>query len=191
MELGKQIKKYRNELSLSQDELAEKIFVSRQTISNWENNKTYPDIHSLVLLSEVFGTSIDNLIKGDVKIMKEQVKIKDRKKLEKLTLVYGGLFLLVMILPIPLVHFLKYVGLGIWIALLVVAFYFANLVDRKKKQFDIQTYREIIVFMEGKKLDEIAKAREEGKRPYQKLFMTICAGVFTFVIAILFTYVLK
>ena len=104
---------------------------------------------------------------------------------------YGGLFLLVMILPIPLVHFLKYVGLGIWIALLVVAFYFANLVDRKKKQFDIQTYREIIVFMEGKKLDEIAKAREEGKRPYQKLFMTICAGVFTFVIAILFTYVLK
>ena len=53
MELGKQIKKYRNELSLSQDELAEKIFVSRQTISNWENNKTYPDIHSLVLLSEV------------------------------------------------------------------------------------------------------------------------------------------
>ncbi|NLM76012.1 MAG: helix-turn-helix transcriptional regulator [Clostridiaceae bacterium] len=191
MELGKQIKKYRNELSLSQDELAEKIFVSRQTISNWENNKTYPDIHSLVLLSEVFGTSIDNLIKGDVKIMKEQVKIEDRKKLEKLTLVYGGLFLLVMILPIPLVHFLKYVGLGIWIALLVVAFYFANLVDRKKKQFDIQTYREIIVFMEGKKLDEIAKAREEGKRPYQKLFMTICAGVFTFVIAILFTYVLK
>ncbi|MDU5211575.1 MAG: helix-turn-helix transcriptional regulator, partial [Clostridium sp.] len=39
MEIGKQIKKYRTEIELSQEELAEKIFVSRQTISNWENNK--------------------------------------------------------------------------------------------------------------------------------------------------------
>lgn len=71
MELGKQIKKYRNELGLSQDALAEKIYVSRQTISNWENDKNYPDVNSLVLLSEVFKVSIDNLIKGDVEIMKE------------------------------------------------------------------------------------------------------------------------
>ena len=48
MELGNQIKKMRNELSLSQDELAEKIFVSRQSISNWENDKTYPDIKSCI-----------------------------------------------------------------------------------------------------------------------------------------------
>lgn len=40
MELGKQIRKYRNELSLSQDELAQRIFVTRQTISNWENDKS-------------------------------------------------------------------------------------------------------------------------------------------------------
>ena len=39
MEIGEQIKKYRTEMGLSQDRLAEKIFVSRQTISNWENNK--------------------------------------------------------------------------------------------------------------------------------------------------------
>lgn len=42
MELQKQIKKYRNELKLSQEELAEKIFVSRQTISNWETGKAIP-----------------------------------------------------------------------------------------------------------------------------------------------------
>lgn len=54
MELGKQIKKYRSEKKLSQDALAEKIYVSRQTISNWENSKSYPDVNSLVLLSEVF-----------------------------------------------------------------------------------------------------------------------------------------
>ena len=42
MEIGKQIKKYRSEMGLSQDELAERIFVSRQTISNWGNGKNYP-----------------------------------------------------------------------------------------------------------------------------------------------------
>ena len=56
MELGNQIKKYRSELQLSQDQLAEHIYVSRQTISNWENEKSYPDVNSLVLLSEVFKT---------------------------------------------------------------------------------------------------------------------------------------
>ena len=74
MELGKQIKKYRNEFDISQDELAEKVYVSRQTISNWENDKNYPDINSLLRLSEVFHVSIDILIRGDI----EEIKA-DRK----------------------------------------------------------------------------------------------------------------
>ena len=45
MNLGSQIKKYRSALSMSQDELAEKLFVSRQSVSNWENDKTYPDMN--------------------------------------------------------------------------------------------------------------------------------------------------
>ena len=64
MELGKQIKKYRQESQLSQEELANRVYVSRQTISNWENDKSYPDVTSLVLLSEVFQISLDKLIKG-------------------------------------------------------------------------------------------------------------------------------
>ena len=63
MELGNQIKKYRSELQISQEQLADRIYVSRQTISNWENEKNYPDVNSLILLSEVFQTSIDKLIK--------------------------------------------------------------------------------------------------------------------------------
>lgn len=51
IELGKQIKKYRLEAKYSQEELADKVYVSRQTISNWENDKNYPDIKSLVLIS--------------------------------------------------------------------------------------------------------------------------------------------
>ena len=60
--------------------MAEKLFVTRQTISNWENDKSYPDINSLLLISEVFQTSIDNLIKGDVEIMKEQVRVEDQNE---------------------------------------------------------------------------------------------------------------
>ena len=73
MELGTQIRKYRNERTLSQEALAEQVFVSRQTVSNWENDKSYPDVKSLMLLSEVFEVSLDQLIKGDVEIMKEQI----------------------------------------------------------------------------------------------------------------------
>ena len=70
MQVGNQIKKYRDQLHLSQEQLAEKIYVTRQTISNWETNKSYPDIHSLVLLSQIFNVSIDQLVKGDLEMMK-------------------------------------------------------------------------------------------------------------------------
>ena len=69
MELGSHIKEHRTELGLSQDDLAERIYVSRQTISNWECGRTYPDVQSLLLLSNVFGVTVDSLIKGDVETM--------------------------------------------------------------------------------------------------------------------------
>lgn len=191
MELGKQIRKYRKEQSLSQDELAEKVYVSRQTISNWENDKSYPDVNSLILLSEVFHTSIDNLIKGDVEVMKEQVKNEDRKEFEKISRIFSVLFLAMMITPIPFIHYLKYAGIAIWVLLAVVTLYFSFIVEKKKKQFDIQTYREIIAFMEGEKLDEIAKAREEGKTTYQKILLSVGAAVVTLVLAIIFTMLLR
>ena len=51
MDIGLQIKKFREQQKISQEELALKIFVSRQTISNWETNKSCPDIKSLITLS--------------------------------------------------------------------------------------------------------------------------------------------
>ena len=62
MNIGNQIKKYREQLKISQEELADKIFVTRQTISNWENNKNYPDIKSLSLLSYNLNVSLDDLV---------------------------------------------------------------------------------------------------------------------------------
>ena len=182
MELGKQIKKYRNDLGISQDSLAERVYVSRQTISNWENDKSYPDVNSLLLLSEVFDVSIDILIKGDIKEMKEQINATDREQFEKLSKVFGVFFILSIVSPIPLAYFLSFVGIGIWVILMLVTLYFAFQVEKKKKYFDIQTYKEIIAFSEGKSLDEITKAREEGKRPYQKVLLVIASGVITLVI---------
>lgn len=191
MELGSQIKKHRNELSLSQEELAEKVYVSRQTISNWENDKSYPDVNSLVLLSEIFNVSIDNLIKGDIEIMKEQIRAEDRKEFESLSHIYAILFFLAMLSPIPLFHFLRLVGICIWLVLMGLTLFVAFRLEKMKKQFDIQTYREIVAFSEGMRLDDIAKAREEGKRPYQKLLLAFGSGILTLIIAISFAMLLK
>ncbi|RVU97642.1 XRE family transcriptional regulator [Coriobacteriales bacterium OH1046] len=65
MEVGKTVRELRAEAGMSQEELAEKVFVSRQTISNWENGKFYPDVQSPAIVTELFGTSIDNLVTGD------------------------------------------------------------------------------------------------------------------------------
>ena len=74
MELARQLRSKREECGLSQDEVAKAIFVSRQTISNWENDKTYPDMQSLLLLSQLFDTSIDDLVKGDAARIQQAVK---------------------------------------------------------------------------------------------------------------------
>lgn len=190
MELGKQIRYYRKENALSQDALAEKIYVSRQTISNWENDKNYPDVNSLVLLSETFSVSLDQLIKGDVKKMKEQINKEDQKKFGRLSWLFMVMFLAVMITPIPLTHFLSYAGFGIWIVIFGVTMYIGILVEKEKKKFDVQTYQEIIAFMEGASLDEIEKAREEGKRPYQKMLLAVIAGAITLIIAVAFIWIL-
>ena len=88
MELGSQIKRHRTDRGLSQDDLAAKIYVSRQTVSSWENDKTYPDVESLLLLSVLFDVTVDELIKGDVEAMKKAIA-NDYKKMVALS--WGGL----------------------------------------------------------------------------------------------------
>lgn len=95
MELGSHIKEHRKELGLSQDNLAERIYVSRQTISNWECGRTYPDVQSLLLLSNVFGVTVDSLIKGDVETMAQVMKeaVKKYNVLSTVTVASAAIFL--------------------------------------------------------------------------------------------------
>ena len=103
MELGNQIKAHRAVLSLSQEELAEKVYVTRQTVSNWETGKSYPDIHSLLLLSALFDVSLDQLIKGDLETMKQEVNAADVKAMNRDAIIYTVLLAATIILPVPLI----------------------------------------------------------------------------------------
>ena len=191
MELGKQIKKYRTEAKLSQEGLADKVFVSRQTISNWENDKNYPDIKSLVLMSEVFQVSLDHLIKGDLEKMKKEIDSQEYAKFQKDSAVFTVLFIALLIVPVPLVMLWKWVGMALYLCLFGIGMYFAVRIERYKKKYDIQTYKEIVAFANGKSLDEIEKAREEGKRPYQKAFLAVGSAVLVVVIALVLAAVMK
>ena len=71
MEIGNKIKEARNGAGLTQDQAAEKIMVSRQTISNWETGKTMPDIVSVIKMSDLYHISLDELLKGDQDMMKK------------------------------------------------------------------------------------------------------------------------
>ncbi|MBZ2387169.1 helix-turn-helix domain-containing protein [Anaerococcus murdochii] len=70
MKIGDKLKNARLKKSMTQEEVAEKLFVSRQSISNWENNKTYPDIGNVIALSDLYQISLDELLKGSDNFMK-------------------------------------------------------------------------------------------------------------------------
>ena len=191
MEIGEQIQKYRAERGYSQDELAEKIFVTRQTVSNWENQHTYPDLHSLLLLSDVFGTSLDQLVKGDLEEMKREINKEDVEKLKKGGAVLAIYMVLLLLLPVPLAKWLGWGGLAIYGVVFAAGMFYALKLEKLKKSCDVQTYREISAFLDGKRLDEIQKQREIGKRPYQKGLAAILSGLLGALAAALMVWLLK
>ena len=67
-DIGCKIKAARIEKKLTQEQVAELLGVSRQTISNWENEKSYPDIISVIKMSECYDVSLDYLLKGEQKM---------------------------------------------------------------------------------------------------------------------------
>lgn len=106
MEIGKKLKNARIEDGLTQEKAAEKIDVSRQTISNWENEKSYPDIISVIALSDLYSVSLDELLKGDQKMaehLEESTNVvKSNKKLTGAILLNIILMILLIALNILL-----------------------------------------------------------------------------------------
>lgn len=158
MDISNQIKKRRTDMGLSQEELAERIYVSRQTISNWETDKTYPDIQSLLMLSVLFDTTIDALVKGDLEMMEKTVASADAKKMRALAI--GMFVLLVLMIPFALIGVALWgtrgilLGLPPWAASMVVAV----MIERMKVENDVQTYREILAFEKGETIDRSTRS---------------------------------
>ena len=191
MNVGARIKKHREKQNISQDELALKVFVSRQTISNWETNKSYPDIKSLTMLSNIFHVTLDDFIKGDIEEMK---KIVSKEKIEKFNImsyIFLVEMLILMFSAYPLFTLDGYIGVIIWALFFVITFVTAIVIEKFKKKNDIQTYKEIIAFMENKSLSYEEVQQEIGKRNYQKILLAILTGLITFIIFIIEIFIMK
>lgn len=85
----------RQELHLTQQAVAEKLHVTRQTVSNWETGKNYPDVPTLIELSEYYDLSLDYLLKGDSQMIKQ---LKKESRLRQT--LQAGIFLLLVVLPV-------------------------------------------------------------------------------------------
>lgn len=71
MKIGEQIKKRRQELNMTQEDLAQKLNVARSTISNWEIGRNYPDIQLIVSISDALDLSLDTLLREESDIVQE------------------------------------------------------------------------------------------------------------------------
>lgn len=188
MEVKNQIRAYRSGLGMSQEELAEAVYVTRQTVSNWETGKSYPDIQSLLRLSALFGISLDQLIKGDVEQMKEKINAEEIRAFNRLSNVFTLMMVLSLLVWAPLAYFLGWWGIALAAVLFAFTLLLAFRVEKEKKKYDIQSYKEIVAFLEGRRLDEISKAQEVAKRPYQKVLLTLGSAILGALIAGLFLW---
>ena len=96
MNIGKKIIEIRKKNNLSQEDLAKMFFVTRQTISSWECGKSYPDIETIIKISDKFNVSLDKLLKGDKKMVK---KIDKKVRLNKYLIIT---LIILIIISIPL-----------------------------------------------------------------------------------------
>lgn len=154
MELGKHVKEHRVRLGMSQEQLVEAIFVSRQTISNWETDRTYPDVQSLLLLSSLFGVSVDELIKGDVMEMKA-VLTAEAKRMNRLgwTMAVCGVGAVAWVLVTALMDLSWTVILVPGIVLFIPAAISAGMAEKIKHDNELFTYRAVEAFMRGEDPD--------------------------------------
>jgi DNA-binding XRE family transcriptional regulator len=183
VELGRQIQERRERMGLTQDELAQRIYVSRQTISNWENDHTYPDIHSLLLLSTLFATTIDNLVKGDIEMMKKTV---GRMRLKVWTWVMLALSVVGAVSIMPAMHYWGNWGLALPIGIELATVAASVVTERIKKRNNLQTYSEILSFAYGTPRDEERIAKERQRLIPMRILMAVVAAAFGAIVAVVY-----
>lgn len=177
MDIGNQIRERRARLGLSQDELAQKLYVSRVTISHWETGKTLPDVQSILLLANLFDTTIDELVRGDVDEMREMVK-----RSEQRTKVFAVALATVEVIVITALAVTAVAGrdylepvLRLLLAVLVLAFSIAVLVARRGAGAeDAKSAADLLGAATG---DAVEAARESGASLGMRLVLQVFAGL--------------
>ena len=169
MKIGGRIRELRATRGMSQDDLAARVYVSRQTISSWENGKTYPDVQSLLLLSEIFGASVDSLIKGDVNAMNETID-RDAKTMKRLTYaMFAFLLLMIAALAWAVVQLVAWdwplpqtaPSFTLAFVLWGIAMFAAYWIECIKRDHNLVTYLEVLDFLNGV---EPNRDTERGRR---------------------------
>lgn len=79
MKFSEKLQKTRKEKKMSQEQLADALNLSRQAISKWESGQNYPDIENLILLSDILGVTVDDLVKDDKELTTEKAGLSDGK----------------------------------------------------------------------------------------------------------------
>lgn len=124
MEIGKKLKEARVNSGLTQEQVAEKINVSRQTVSNWENEKSYPDIISIISLSDLYNVSLDMLLKGDenmIKHLEESTNTVRETRRLVIAIIINILFIATMIALSAILPQSKYFLSGVF-SLMIISF---------------------------------------------------------------------
>lgn len=155
MLFGERLQQSRNNLNLTQQDIADKMHVSRQTISSWERGNSYPDIDSLVSLSDYYHVSLDVLLKEDTG-MKEYLEKKQVQKsiipIVITLLIIDTIFLVLLILQgLSLVQFnsetkwiVEVFGILNAIGLLQLSFFQMKVGNSGKKQTD--NFKKTLIF---------------------------------------------
>lgn len=101
MNFSNKIKEIREKNNLTQEEMAEKLHVSRQAVSNWENNKNYPDIGIIMDISKTFSISLDELIMNNVskKLIKDGSETR-KAKMNMISIIIGSILILIGVICI-------------------------------------------------------------------------------------------
>lgn len=103
MEFSRMLKKRRTELNMTQQALADKLFVTRQTVSRWENNLSYPNLDLLVAISDILDISLDEFLKGEGIKMVNQISHDVRSKNKYKRYFIGALTILLGLLLLNII----------------------------------------------------------------------------------------
>lgn len=134
MNIGKRLKDARIESGYTQEQVAEQLDVSRQTISSWETGRTFPDIVSVVSLSDIYDVSLDVLIKGDEKMLEHLEEstniVKSNKKL-LFAIIANVLTAIAMIGLSVIVPSNEYVLAGVFCVMVIAASFLMNQIVKR------------------------------------------------------------